>query len=103
MCSGTQVRAEHERVVDRDDRPLNRALEDRFGVLHQIGIQGILAGDEDGGSVAAVAPGSADLLPKGGQGSGEPGGDDGVHPGNVDPQFEGVRARDAPQPAFVER
>jgi hypothetical protein len=66
-------------------------------MVHEVGVQRIVAGDEDDQCTEALASGSAGLLPQRGQRAGEAGQHDGVQAGDVDPELERVGRRDAEQ------
>ena len=79
--------------------------QDRLGVVHQVGVQRVVAGDQDGDRPAAVAAGPASLLPQGRPGARPAGDQHGVEPGDVDAEFQrgrggqaGDRARPAARP-----
>ena len=59
---GAQVGCEHVGVGRVEDRGLGGG-EDRLGVVHQVGVQRVVGGDEDGQAAGAGASGPARLLP----------------------------------------
>ncbi len=53
-------------------------------MVHEVGVQRIVAGDQHPGGVLSTAPRPAQLLPHRGAGAGEPGHQDRIEPGDVD-------------------
>ncbi len=92
---GRDVRGEDMRVLRVQDGALHRPVEDQVGVRAQVGVQRVRAGDQHREGIPAGTPGASGLLPETGQGAREAAGDDGVHPGDVDAELEGIRAGDA--------
>ena len=97
LGGGRQVRAQDVRVVGVEHRRLDRGAEQRLGVVHQEGVERIVARDEDADRVAARAAGAAELLLQCGPGAGEADADDRVEPGDVDAELERVGAGQAQQ------
>ena len=81
---GAQVRAQDVRVGRVEHRRLDRTAEQRGGVVDEVGVQGVVAGDQHGERALTGPPGPAGLLPHRGDGAGEPGDQDGVEAGDVD-------------------
>ena len=95
---GAQVRREHVGVGRVEDRGLGGG-EDRLGVVHQVGVQRVVGGDEDGESAAAGTSGPARLLPQRNARARPSGDEDRVQPGDVDAQLQGVGSGQGAQPA----
>ena len=68
----------------------------------RIGVQRVVAGDQDGQGALPGASGAARLLPQGGAGAGIAGDEDGVEPGDVDAEFEGGGGGEAEELAGVQ-
>ncbi len=92
-----QVRAEDVGVVGVEHVGLDRRPEQRLGVVHQVGVQRVVAGDQHAQRVLAAAPGAADLLPQRRPGAGEAGHQHRVEAGDVDAELEGVGGREPDQ------
>ena len=86
---GAQVRAEHVRIGGVEHGGLDGEVEHCLRMVHEIGVEGIVAGDECGDGVLARPPGPADLLHERGTGARPAGHEDGVEAGDVDPEFQG--------------
>ncbi len=86
---GTQVWGQDVGVVRVQHGRLHGLLEQRLGVVHQIGVQRVVPGDQDGQGALPRPAGAARLLPEGGPGSRIAADDDGVEARDVDAQFEG--------------
>jgi hypothetical protein len=82
------VGGEHVGIGGVEDGGLHRPLEERLGVVHQIGVQRVVAGDEHGQRALPLPAGAARLLPQGGAGAGVAGEQDGVEPGDVHAEFQ---------------
>ncbi len=72
---------------------LHRPTEYGVGVVHQVGVQRVVPGDEDRQCLLSGAARAARLLPDRGQRAGIAGQDDGVQAGDVHAQLEGVGRR----------
>ena len=92
------MRREHVGVGRVEDRGLGGG-EDRLGVVHQVGVQRVVGGDEDGESAAAGTSGPARLLPQRDARARPSGDEDRVQPGDVDAQLQGVGSGQGAQPA----
>jgi hypothetical protein len=66
-------------------------------VVHEVGVEGVVAGHQQGGGVLGAAPGATHLLPERRAGAGEPGDQDGVEAADVDAELEGVGGGQAQQ------
>ncbi len=99
---GAQVGGEDVGVVRVEDGGLHGLPEEGLGVVDEEGVQGVVAGDEDGEGALARAAGAAGLLPEGGPGAGVAGEEDGVEAGDVDAQLEGRGGGEAQQLAGVQ-
>ena len=95
---GAQVGREHVGVGRVEDRGL-RGGEDRLGVVHQVGVQRVVGGDEDGEAAGPGASGPARLLPQRDARARPAGDEDRVQSGDVDAQLQGVGGGQGPQPA----
>ena len=71
-------------------------------MVDHVGVQWVIAGDENRGPLLAGAAGPSRLLPQGGQGAGPAGHDDHIEPGYVDAQLQRVRRRDGAQLAVAQ-
>ena len=89
---------EHVGVGRVEDRGLGGG-EDRLGVVHEVGVQRVVGGDEDGQAAGAGAPGPARLLTQRDARARPAGDEDRVQPGDVDAQLQGVGGGQGPQPA----
>ncbi len=96
------MRGEYVRVVRVEHGGLHRGGEQRLRVVHQVGVQRVVPGDQDGERALGLPAGPAGLLPERGPGTRVPGHQDGVQTGDVDPEFEGGGGGEAEQPAGVE-
>ena len=72
-------------------------------MVHEVGVERVVARDQDREGVLPAAPGPADLLPQSRPGPGEAGQQHGVQPADVDPELEGVGGGEADQLAGAER
>ena len=86
---GTQMRCQHVGVGSLEHRGLHGHVKNSLRVIHQVGVQGIVSGDQRGQRVLAGTPRAADLLSERGTSAGPPGDQNGVEPGDVDAQFQG--------------
>ena len=84
-------------------RRLDRAAEQRLGVVHQVGVQRVVAGDEHDQRARPGPPGPAGLLPERRQRAGEAGEHHGVQPGDVDAELQRVGGGHPEQVAAGER
>ena len=71
-------------------------------MVHQVGVERVVVGDEHGERVLATASSSADALGKGCAGTRPTGHDDRVQPGDVDAQLQCGGAGQAQQLAVAE-
>ena len=92
---------EHARVLVVEDRRLDAAAEKRLGLAHEVLVERVLAGDEDGEPVPAAA-GAAPLLAQARNRSREADRDDRVEHADVDAELERVRRADSEQLAGEE-
>ncbi len=97
-----QLRPQDVRVGRVDDHPLDRLVQQRTRVVHQIGVQRVVAGDEDDQRALAATASAARLLPEGRDGTGEPGQHHRIQARDVDTQFERVRGGESAQAALRE-
>ena len=86
------MRGQHVGVGRVEDGGL-RSGEDRVGVVNEVGVQRVVAGDEDGESAGAGPPGAARLLAQAHACARPAGDEDGVQPGHVDAELERVGGR----------
>ena len=98
----TELRGEHIGVGWVENGGFNVLPKNRLRVVHQVGIERVVVGDENGERVLAASSGSADALGKGCAGAGPAGHDDRVQPGNVDTQLQRGGAGQAQQLAVAE-
>ncbi len=84
-----QVRSSDVRVRRVGDRILNRSVEDGLRVRQQVGVQGLIAADEERRTSLPGPSGSAQLLEEGCPSSRPSGDDHRVEAGDVDAQFQG--------------
>ena len=89
---------QHVGVGRVDDGRLGRAGEDLGGVGHEPLVELVVAGDEHGDGLLALAPGPARLLPERGDGAGEAVEHAGVEAADVDAQLQRRGGDDRPQP-----
>src|SRR5699024_3062762 len=87
-----QVRGQYVGVLRVEGGGFHIGFEDGFGVVHQVGVQGVVAGDEDRQPIGPGAARAPDLLPQRDAGAGPSGDQYGVQAGDVHAQFEGVGA-----------
>ena len=83
---GAQVGREDVGVGRVEDRGLGGG-EDRLGVVHQVGVQRVVGGDEDGEAAGPGASGPARLLPQRDARARPAGDEDRVQSGDVDAQL----------------
>ena len=102
-CGRAQVRGEHVGVVRVQDGGLDGLVEERLGVVDEIGVQRVVAGDQDGEGSLPGAARPAGLLPQRGAGAGVAGDEHGVEAGDVHAQFERGGGGQAEQLAVVQR
>ena len=95
--------AEHVGVLGVEDRRLDRGPEDRVGMVDEVGVERVVGGDEHGQRLGTGPPGPSGLLPHRGPRAGPAREQDGVQAGDVDPELEGGRGRQAEQPARPQR
>ena len=93
-----QVGEEDVGVGGVDDRGLGRSGEDLLRVGHEPLVELVVAGDQHGDRLLALAPGPAGLLPQRGDGAGEAVQHAGVQPADVDAQLQRRGGHDGPQP-----
>lgn len=74
------------------DRRLDGLVEERLGMVHQVGVERIVAGHQHHQRITGVVltPGPGRLLPEGGDAARITGDDDGVEAADVDAEFESV-------------
>ncbi len=89
------VRVQHGRL---DGLP-----EQRLRVVHQVRVQRVVPGDENGQCALPRTAGASRLLPEGGAGAGIAADDDRVETGDVDAEFQGGGGRQTEQFTGVER
>ena len=70
--------------------------------MHQVGVQRIVPGDQDGQCALGLTPRPARLLPERGPGAGVAGHQDGVESGDVDAEFESGGGGESEQSAGVQ-
>src|SRR5699024_6721386 len=87
-----QVRGQYVGVLRVEGGGFHIGFEDGFGVVHQVGVQRVVAGDEDRQPIGPGAARAPDLLPQRDAGTGPSGDQYGVQAGDVHAQFEGVGA-----------
>ena len=97
------MRAENIRVGRVDHDPFDRLVQQRGGIVHQIGIQRVVSGDQHHQRALTTSPGSAGLLPERRHRSGEAGQHDRVEPGDVDAKLQRIGGGQAPQLAVEQR
>ena len=93
-----QVRRQDVGVVRVEHRAFDRPAEQCLRVVHEIGVERVVAGDEHAERAPAGPPGAADLLPERRPGAGEAGDQHRVEPAHVDAELERVGRRHAQQP-----
>ena len=98
-----QLRSHHVGVGRVDHHPLDRFPEQCLGMVHQIGVERIVTGDQHHQRALAATARSAGLLPERGNGSGETSQQHGVEPGDVDAEFQRVRGGQPAQFAVGQR
>src|SRR5215203_5912825 len=89
------MRSQDIRILEREARGLDAASEDLVGVLVQVLVEGITPGDIHGEGRLFAAPGSAPLLPDGGDAPRIPAAHRRVQRTHVHAQLQGVRRDDA--------
>ena len=100
---GAQVRREHVGVARVEDGGFDRCIQHRLRMVHQIGVERVLAGDEGDEPVGAGPAGAAGLLPQRHAGAGPAGDQHGVEAGDVHAQLQGVGRGEPPQLARADR
>ena len=85
------------RIARMDDAGVDGGVEDDFGMMDDVRIERIIAGDEHGHPPLPGPAGAPRLLPQGRQSSRPAGDDDEVEPGDVDAQLQGIRRRHGQQ------
>ena len=85
------------RIARMDDAGVDGGVEDDFGVVDDVRIERIIAGDEHGHPPLPGAASTSRLLPQGRQSARPTGDDDEVESGDVDAQFQGIRRRHGQQ------
>ena len=90
---GAQMRKEDVRIAGVEGIDLDRRGDDGLGMRQQVLVQRVVPPDEHGDAGFARAARSSDLLGERGVRARPPRDDDGVQPGDVDAEFQGVRAR----------
>ena len=95
--------AEHVRVGRVEHRRLDRRAEQRLRVVHQVGVQRVVAGHQHRERLLAGPPGAARLLPERGPGAREARDQHRVQPGQVDAQLQRVGRGEAEQVAAEQR
>ena len=102
-CRAEQLGPEHVRVDRVDDDALDRLVQQRAGIVDEVGVERVVARDHDDQRALPPPSRPARLLPEGGDGAGEPGQHHGVQTRDVDAQFEGVGGGQSAQPAVGQR
>ena len=100
--SAAQLRAENVGVARVQHGGLYRPAEDRLGVVHEIGVERIVAGHEHRQCALAGPAGAARLLPDRGHRARPAGEQHGVQPGDIDPELQRVGGRDPQQLAGLQ-
>ena len=103
LGGGAQVRAEHVGVGGVEDRRLHRLAEESLGVVDEVGVERVVAGDQHPQGVLGAAAGTTQLLPQAGAGAGEPGHQHRVETAHVDAELEGVGGGQPQQLAAAQR
>ena len=93
-----EVRAQHVGVGRVEGARLDRGVEHRLGMAHEVVVEGVVAGEEHREALATGAPRPSRALPQRGPRARPAGHDDGVEPADVDPQLQGARRREPAQP-----
>lgn len=83
-----QVRGEHVRVVGVQDGGFDRLVEERLGVVDEVGVQRVVAGHEHRERALPGAARPPGLLPQGRPGPRVSGDDHGIQTGDVHAEFE---------------
>ena len=99
-CRAEQLRPEHIGISGVDDHSLDRLVQQRFRMVDQIGVQWVVARDQQNQRALPAPAGPSGLLPERRHGAGEAGKHDGVQPRDVDTEFEGVGTGQAAQIAL---
>ena len=99
-AAAAQVRRQHVGVLRVQHGRLHRPLEQRLGVVDQVGVQRVVARRPAPPATAAGPPGPAGLLPQRGPGAGPAGEQHRVQAAHVDPELEGVGRGQPQQPAL---
>ncbi len=97
-----EVRPEDVRVARVQHGRLHRPPEQRLGVVHEVGVQRVVARDQDGERLLPGPAGAPGLLPHRGDGAGPAGEHDGVEAADVQAELEGVGGGDAEQLAALQ-
>ena len=92
-----ELRAQHVGVGRVEHAPLHRRAEQRVRVVHEVGVQGVVAGHEHHERLVARPAGASGLLPERRPRAREPGHHHRVEPGDVHAELERVRRRHAQQ------
>ena len=85
------MRGEHIAVLGVEDGCLDRLAEHDLGMLGNVGVERVIARDEQGECRLTASAGAADLLPERGTGARPACGDDSVEAGDVDAELKRVR------------
>ena len=99
---GAQLGPEHVRVLRVEHGRLDRTSEDRRRVVHQVGVQRVVTGDQQRQGASPARPGPAGLLPQRRAGAGPAGQQYGVQTGDVDAELQRVGRRDPGQLAALQ-
>ena len=98
-AAAAQVRAQHVRVRGVEHGRLDGLAEERLGVVHEVGVQRVVAGDQHRERALPGAAGAAGLLPQRRARARAAGEQHRVEAGDVDAELEGVGGGDAEQVA----
>ena len=97
-----ELRGEYIRVGWVENGGFDVLPKNRLRVMHQVGIERVVVGDEHGERILATAPGPADALGKGRAGARPTGHDNRIQPGDVNAQLQRGGAGQAQQLAVAE-
>ena len=92
---GAEMRTQHVGIGGIEDGGFHRNVEDRLGMIHEVGVQRIITSHKGGNGILACPARTADLLEQRRPGSRPAGHQHRVQPRNIDAELQSRRAGDA--------